>query len=491
MNKGVDIAYRILGAVLSMVFLSHCNPVSNNDPHTSGQVRLTGIIVNQVVTLSTMNSRAVGDAITHISAIPLLSPTIDSHLLELEEEFQLSEDGIFDISLSTESPWLLVLKNKNSAIRRDLYCGVIAIADQQESLIYFPLDQVNSDIDLSEILGSEDEYISNMGIEMFCTFFDCPLQDIQLLARFDNIGKYIKNYYANYNPATTALYDMGVTYGYLSRDQIVDGVYLTPQQYQKERYGLWCWTQDVTDFDIDSLLSGSTTLFLRPPVGAEIHATFSDDIYTCENPLSTAGEHWESNYFNSIDYYFDGGLSVRVSTSSGDPESFCAWLTGETTEGTWILERDGEEIAWFDLTSACETDAEGNFTIFVPVPMFEFDDQGILSAVEVMFVYYDRETLSYVELPDYGILSSFISLFACALADYDQSAGPNGFYEERLVWDDSHLPSQGRIRITEFEYSWRAQDDGEGTALIIDEFGVGFVYGAVHFGFGLRTDGGK
>ena len=369
--------------------------------------------------------------------------------------------------------------------------GGVAVADDLDSLIYFPLDEANADIDLGDVLSSGDEFVSSMSMETFSAFFDSPLQNMQLLARFDNIGKYIKNYYANFDPEMSTFYETGLTYWYLSRDPIVDDVFLTPEQLAKERYGLWCNLRNVTDFDMSDILSGAATLVLRPPPGIEVYTTNSDELFSNDNPLSTEGDHWESVYFDSVDFGFDGGLSVRAPSTSGYPESFSAWLTGETPEGTWTLELDGVEIAWFDLTSACETDVNGNFTVFVPMPMFDFNDEGVLTAVEVKFVYFDRELQAYVELPDYGVLASFIDLFGCGMRDYDQSAGSNGFYEENIVWDDSVVVTQGRIRVTEFEYDWCSPENPAPGAFTIDEFGAQFQYGAAHFSFGLRTDGGS
>jgi len=465
--------------------------IDQDNPQNTGQVRIKGILTDFSPATRIYNGlepKSIS-GITEIAAIPLLSPSIESYMLRNEQVFAINTDGSFDINLSTSSPWLLALKNGTATDPRDIYQGVIGIADQDDSLIYFPLDQVNSDIDLQSILQSSDEYISQTDMNTFASYFNCPLEAMQLMARFDNMGKYIKNYYTNCDLSAEAQYDMGVSYWYTSHDQLANGVYFVPDQFPRSRYLTWIAVSGITPFTMDQLTSGEKMLSLAPPIGSSAWDDNGDVEFTFENPIIATGTYNIYTLYGRIDYSFSGGLTASISDETGDVCSIFAVLGGEMPVGTWTLKEGENDLGWFDLTNVQDTDNNGHFVIIVPLPKFNFDGQGFLESVEIKLAYYDNELASYVELPDYRIVSSLIGRFSCTLRDYDINAQPSGFYEEWLSHDEiGSILADGRLSLTPTESSWKAGYDPAGQSRIIEEFGIGYRYGAADFSFVIRNN---
>ena len=452
----------------------------NDELLDDGYIHVTGDLDRAVA--SAVLSSSGADMITHIDAIPLFEAAISTYMIDYAEQFTIGGDGTFDIGLTPEQPWLLALKNINAVDSRDIYQGVLALAMGSESLLYFPIDVATGDIALGDLVPDGDEYAPANESTDFTALFDAPLDSLQLLARFDGMGKFVKNYYTNFNYSSGVGIGADVFVNYHTTDSIIGGAFYDPSQYEKDRYAIGFEFVGGTMFNAADITSGTSLIEVLPPEGSTVYGHDERIPYTYDSPVSTSGSYVTSDRdYGQIEYLFDNyNINFYADEVTGDIEYIGVWLEDDMPIGTWTLRENGTEVAWQDVTAVDEMDSQGKFTIFVPVARFDFDDNGVLERLEIKFVYFDEEVGAYRDMLDYSVIEAFIDRPMISLRDFLPDGGD---LEERIVSDTITPFEPGTVVATSFENAWTSDPVLNPGAHPIEQFGVVYNYGAISIAF--------
>ncbi len=476
---------RAVIACIPLVLIVSCGWFANGDEEMldDGLIHVTGNL-GQMSSSSVFSTLAV-DSITHIDAIPLYEAAIETYMIEYAEQIAVGSDGTFDIGLQPEQPWLLALKDLNAADSRDIYQGVLALGVGSESLLYFPIDVATDDIALGDLIPNGDEYVPADNSTDFMSLFDAPLDSLQLLARFDGMGKFVKNYYTNRDPNTGTVIGVDLYIDYQTTDPIIGGVFYDPSQYEKNRYAVGFEFFDGAMFNATDVTSGTSLIEVLPPKGSTVYGHDERVPYTYDSPVSTSGSYITSDRDGGgIEVWFDDyNLSFGADEATGDIRYIGVWLEDDMPVGTWTLRENGSEVAWQDVTAVDEMDSQGRFTVFVAVPRFDFDANGVLERLEVKFVYWDEEFGAYQDMLDYSVIEAFIDQPVIGLRDFTPDGGA---LEERIVSDTITPFEPGTLVVTSFENVWTNDPVLNPNAHPIDQFGVVYNYGAISIAFGLE-----
>ena len=447
------------------------------DPNDAA-ARITGSLSSGI--FSPAASRAVTEVnVDKILAVEVTQIVGISNIANAVEAV-INEDRTFSLEISEHSQNLVLLLVDTSRERHSQIVGYVSIADIDETLILFPVENQEGDLDLGTVELEGDEGVSETILSETQTIFNITIEALQEIARSDNMLKLVKNLYMNWDGQDT-YWEPFVQYQWVA--QSMDTASVTNTRNSPEDYTYYGYRMDFSAnkqsyFTMDEICSVSKTLQLIPP--ADITdgtrtwgptAPFSNDTFGSE-PIEyrTDGtrfggdDDWgvrDQHPELELDEVLDIGMHVD--------------LVGQVPHGFWRMNLDGEDIAFFDLGVSDPFSAAGNPINIVPVLYFDCEPDRLINSIKFFRYQYNNSTGTYEDVGDSLVVRD--SMGWCGF-DFDDNEDNENRGFSRIEFQDYDVSA------TEIDGDWYLLDGEENPGILdIDKISLTYRNFNVQFYF--------
>jgi len=369
-----------------VVFLSSCGSTGGK-----GEDFLQEYIEVMGMAKMLVGSKALSDPSTANAVIPAW---YELGAWQFGDTVAVGSDGYFSVELPADSDRCMILLVDTTQTKKiDQIVGYVAIGiDSAYNMLNFPASKASGDIDLGEIDQDPDQpdevKSDENNVNSVTANLSLSLEELKQMASNDKLLRSIKNWYANNHGEDW--YGLNPVYMYTYSDDFLSSKdqYLTPDvvfstanssKLLKE-YIIMYFTTVAAD-DPTKPEFGDSELSLYFPVGS----------YTID------AQDQDGNTGINI----DGSVEVRLSTdpSLNQPASLKGYRFWDQNglgffhdvvpEGQWVLEKDGLEIARYDLSTGDPFDANGNIRVFVPAIKINTTNDTV-DSIDIQWYLYDE-----------------------------------------------------------------------------------------------------
>ena len=441
------------------------------------------------------NAQSINEVDT-IVAIPTDHGNVDVGVYNLFKSAKLAADGSFDLTLTKEYDWVLLLVNSKPLTPDQkvvAYVTIPASVDVAEdgSLIDLPFSAAtSSDIDIGEFSADPTDpktARSDKDAPSIVASVSLSLDDLKKYAKFDDAYRHLANVYLNYNSDNGEFYFPTVEWRWQGKDiaSLVDNASI-PQDFTLTESVAEIKTNTKT-LQFSDLCEGGMVFGLFPPKDVIINQQPFSDSSGIMNTGMHISNSVESNYC-----YNDDNVHIGQPKTGEGISTFIFSFPIVDAEGLWRLKADGMQIAQFDYTLSMPQDESGHPLVFVPAIKINYNatQTDKIDSIDIQWLQYNGTDFS--EVKEDAIVDELVSHSFINLQDYSNDIATNNDVNF-LRYDNEGLIS-GKIPI-DGQYQWHVGDTTPGyasngvahTSTIL----IGFTQGGVsyHFTWNDQTPG--
>ncbi len=407
-------------------------------------------------------------------ALPTVNGDISSGNFSYKKEVQINADGTFSLNLDKQVShqgqlydvdWILLLIN-SQAPKASQIVGYIALSDTQGSLLRMPIGSSTSNIDLGNIAQTGDEALSSKSIANAGTY-SLSLEQLQQIAKNDDLLKNIKNVYMNYDPVNGVYYELQPGFGWADVPASIKNTWSDPATYTYAGYQIYLGTNNITNPTFAQVSSDAVNVELYPPSDV----TANGITYGSGTPITSSG--YSTN--NATNFYArNDSTSIMYNFVTGDSSRIMTPITG----GLWLLKKkEGSSyttLAQFDLGVANPVGAGNRPLYYVPRIMVTTDGSDTITKIELEWYEYNAST--YVKVADQAGVNKALNNSAISISGYF-----GGQLEDRYQTAANAAPTS----ISQFNHPWKFMGATPGT-YTADSIAVDYVIGGVSLRFVWR-----
>ena len=457
--KNRHLACLILGLTISLVSCDFAGFIS--DLFSGGDVKFTGALSASAGAVSA-KSETVGQNIDTIVAVTYETRILTDSIRNATSS-TVGADGTFEISVDQGALNCLLLLIDSTKERRFQVAGYVALIENGESLIGLPIENSDSNVDFGNVTLVGDVASASMNLEEGADIFNVDLLFLRQRARIDDVLKHVRNVYINYDPLldvqrceTPLIFKLA--------NELPDANAASDQSgWYNNELGIWLYGETNFDASLDDLLTEAVVLELYPPADINVEGT----IFGPANPITTAGLTDNS----TPDYAFvaNNGLLIEYHRQTREISQMYVGFAPQLPLPTddWVLFRNGEEYAYFDIGFASPFDDDGNLRIYLPSLSLTVDETGTVTKLQVSWQYFDSLISSFIDIVD---TASFIAAIDHAGISFVRFPGEDGYFADNFeatgfTLDQSHFGS-----------AW-AYAETVGVTQVFRMFGLDYVMG--------------
>ncbi len=419
-------------------------------------------------------------------AIPSDGGNIDIGVYDHIRSATLSSDGRFELTLTREYDWVLLLVNSTALTLDQKVVAYVtvpasaAVADDG-TLVDLPFSAANaSAIDLGKLSASAtDARAARSGndAQSIEAQLSLNLDQLKQYARSDDGYRHFANVYLNYSARNRVFYFPIVEWSWQGAALgTLGSTASSPVDFAPPSVAANIET-NTESLAFNSLCDSSVSLGLYPPSTVTIGGTDFDSSNGIMNADMQSGN-------SGYDYCYNARMGIQGTDSSASTLSF-GFDLAPTDNGLWRLKANGQQIAAFDFSLADPLDGDGNPLVFVPVIRLIHDAQTTdhIASIDIRWKQYDSADHSYKDVSDDAVTDKLVANSFVNLIDYSDAA--NGQDVNFIHYDPTGLLS-GTVAIGG-DYQWysgnaTASDPGNGIAHV-SELSIGYRQGGVSYGF--------
>ncbi len=429
--------------------------------------------------------------------------------------FDIAEDGSFELSLETDGDYVLLLVDSTATERRDRIKSYLSIQDVSGTLIQIPAGDTGSGegdggegdgeegggdhggeggdhpadgdgegeggyLELGECNEEGDEAVSTETLAESADVFSLTLDQLQEIARTDDVLKVIKNFYVNYDEESETY--LNVWPGFAWRDTAgevsIAGTFSDPAATvagDNNGYTFLFQTNDPV-IDIDTVCDQSKSYTLHPP--ATVAAVFGTGWWSFTKPFTNQGAVQNTGttacgvgeLYASEDTQSPGFVSFNFSGANGSN-----WRV-PIVEGWWEHQVDGETVFEFDGALAAPFENGDPLKPYVYIPSVRaVATTGYLTAIDIKW-YLRNEAGGFDEVTDFEIFDRVANEVGVSITDYSGTTGSGGMRigeNATMVGVTSAIPPS----------TWRIMGDASTTQPVAEDITIGYKIRDIGFRF--------
>ncbi len=419
-------------------------------------------------------------------AIPSDGGNIDIGVFDQIRTAQIAADGHFELTLTKEYDWVLLLVNASAQTADDKVVAYVSVpasaaVTDDGSLVDLPFSTANgSAIDLGELSASATDARSadsSNDAESIEARLSLTLEQLKEYARRDDAYRHFANVYLNYSERSREFYFPHVEWSWQGASLDTLGNDATrPSDFSLSRVSGEIET-NTDSLSFNNLCDGTTSLGLFPPAAITLGGASFDTLNGIMNSAMSSGQ-------SSYDYCYNDHMGIQT-TDSGASTLVFKFDLASTDGGLWRLKADGQQIAAFDFSLSNPLDAAGNPLGFIPVIHIHRDPQNTdhIQSIEIQWLQYDSANHQYVEAKDDAVTDKLVAQSFINLVDYSPAA--NGQDVSFIQYDQTGLLS-GTVTVGG-KYQWylgatTTSDPANGIAHVSD-LSISYSQGGVSYRF--------
>ena len=500
--------------------------VSSKDVSVTGTVSSSsytiasnGNIIDKILNFFTERKviAASGEEVNAIWGLPTLKGEISPESFKYKVNIPINADGTFTVNLPKTATislggkqvtlnlgWILLLVNTNAKSKKDMIVGYITLSDSSDSLLWMPISDALGNINLGVLSQNGNEARSSATLSDEAGTFSLSLDQLEQIAKSDDVLKNIKNIFMNYNENTGEYWILQPYFGWNDNPSSIKNQWSNPDNLSFYGYAFYLSTNDTTNPTFSDVCQGNEIMRLYPPTTIHlidnVSASFdnSTPIYTEKAPIETDSggtQECSGKYFylskdnDSIEpgymYNFIVGDSNLLAPDN---------QTQRIPSGYWTLKmydnNTGNEstVAMFDLAVASPFDSEGNPTIFFPSVKVNVDDNDTIQSIQIKF--YTFGSSGWAEVTDPTVIDKMFSELAISLDYYGGSQRIEDNYYiigEDNIFDNSSLTLPITIDASKLKHTWKFSDYNGSKEPVAESISIGYSMGNVNFRFVWRN----
>lgn len=408
-----------------------------------------------------------------IVAIPHAQGEFRVHFFDKIKEVSLRSNGSFNISLSSEYDWLLLLVNSQASDIEDKVVAYVAIAgDISSGLVNMPISKASGDLDLGTLSNNGNEAISSNEAGSAEVSFSLSRDQLLEYAKTDESYKNLINTYLNYDPETGAYYILEPAYIWRGDIELLGNEWGDPEDLAFQGYHFFIYTNKFTSPAYSDACSGSGSVTVQPPAQVSLG---NGTTFDSSSPMQNDALWWDNgNSCMSGNFIIDDRDSqMWYTVLPGDRSSD---ILQDIVTGFWQFKYNDNVLASFDISVSKPIDTNGYPLIFLPVAKINHDANGVVQSVNIAWKRYDLDLATYVDA-DPAVLSAMVYGARYSLQGHDDNVR------------DDYSPTNGIGTLfpgSAFSRQWSIMGTG-GTEL--ERVSIGYKMGSTAFRVSYRPAG--
>jgi len=378
----------LLFVVLAVsTFLITTCAVDDSQVDTGGTVTILGKL-NKNILRTRAISKDISDNVDKLWIMPIRygNPYTMPDGIEHADYVTINPDGTFEVSVDTSisDNWVLLLLDSTQEYKKQQVLGYVTMGAGNDSLIKLPVNEASGDeIDLGTLDTDDpngDEVKSSNTDDQNADQFSFTVDQLKKIAKTDDMLKFVKNLYINYNETSGEYYT--VLPGFTFRDsqaELIKDDFPDPGDIAG---GLYFTTLGSIQFKTNSSafveINDNDVISLTPPGPVRMEDYNDSTNYEEYNN----GEEIPTNE-HSAPALEDGVFQVTFSYFS---------VQDGYPAGIWKLNKNGEEYAYFDISSTYPVEEVDNIRfpkIYVPVLKVNLEN-NIIKSIQIKWYVYDE-----------------------------------------------------------------------------------------------------
>ncbi len=434
------------------------------------------------------------------------------------QEFDIGEDGSFELALDADGDYVLLLVDSTAADKKDRIKAYVSIQDVDGSLMQIPAgdsgegdsggdhegdegggdheegegdsphedegDGEGGHLDLGECNEDGDEAVSTETLQDSADAFSLTLDQLQEIARTDDVLKVLKNVYVNYDEETDTYLEIWPFFGWqdTAGEIAIGNVFSDPAVTVADHNNgfSYYFNTNSAAYDFDTLCDQTQAYTLNPPAQVE-QVDGQAGPWTFADPWTNQGTSWNTGssacgvgeMYASEESGDFGGTSLTFNYAGGT-----FWKI-PIVEGWWQLQVDGTKVFEFDgrLGSPFEENDPAKPVVYIP-SLKAVVTTGAISSFEMKW-YLRNDGGTYDEVTDLEMLDRSTASVVVSLTDYSGTSGNGGLrIEENATMNGltAATPPSG----------WRFLGDGSTTSKVAEEITITYEQRGIRFRFEWR-----
>ncbi len=417
------------------VLLGSCGGGSS-DGNSSSSLSITGSVstsdfpisqgedgwsrVAQWLGFKSVHAQAINEVDTLV-AIPSDHGNIDIGVYGNIKSTSLNADGSFDLTLTKEYDWVLLLVNSKALTLDQKVVAYVTIpasvaVAEDGSLIDLPFSAATSDaIDIGKISavpGDARAAQSDKDAQTIEASVSLSLDDLKQYAKADDAYRHLANVYLNYAATSGEFYFPHVEWRWqgnanldtLGNTQTAANDFSAPSVFTEIE-------TNSQAMSFNDLCNADITLGLFPPQNLTINGTE----FTSANGMMNANM---ASGNSGYDYCFNSNLGIQTTDSNASTLAFQFPLA--QSDGMWKLKADDTTIAAFDFALSSPLDDNGKPLNFGPLIRIQRDGDRVLS-VDIQWQQFSSAGY-YVPVNDNALTDALVANSFINLIDYSRAA---------------------------------------------------------------------
>ena len=420
-------------------------------------------------------------------AIPSDGGNIDIGVYDNIKTASISADGGFDLTLTKEYDWVLLLVN-SQALTPDqkvvAYVTVpasVAVAEDG-SLIDLPFSSATgSEIDLGKISASTQDSraarTENDAVDIEA-HLSLTLDELKKYAKSDGAYRHFANVYRNYSARSGEFFFPTVEWTWQGRNVAEIGTaYSDPAEFGsvQEAASIEANTQAIA---FDEICDSSVSFGLFPPKEITINGVSYGPSAGFMNENMTQGN------YGGEPYCYGDSSNFSQRTDGKYSALFMYYPLLQQSDGFWRLNKGDQQIALFDFSLATPYDEGSHPLVFIPSIRVNRDasDINLVTSIDIQWKQYDSASGSYIDVKDDVVTDKLVGRAFITMNDYSADAQDQdvsfGLYDYTGLLS-GNIPVDGDYQ---WSFGFEASNPAEGRAHV-SEISVGYEQGGIAYRF--------
>lgn len=416
--------------------------------------------VAQWLGFKSVHAQSINEVDT-IVAIPTDHGKVDVGVYDLFKSAKLAADGSFDLTLTKEYDWVLLLVNSNPSTPDQKVVAYVTIpasvsVAEDGSLVDLPFSAAtSSDIDIGEFSADPTDphtARSNQDAQSISADVSLSLDDLKKYAQYDDAYRHLVNVYLNYNYSNNNgdFYFPKVEWRWQGLDiDTFDANTTSPQEFELTQTAAVINT-NTESLQISDLCENDGYFGLFPPKEVSINQKIYSENSGIMNTNMTTGtdDSGNTNCYNDDEVHI-GQLTPKPNAGIS---TFSFNFPLVDAEGFWKLKAGDKTIALFDFALSSPLDDNGNPLVFVPSIKINKNatqtDQ--IDSIDIQWWQYKGNGI-YNEVKDDAIIDELVSESFINLQDYSSETAAS--QDINFIQYDHKGLISGKIAI-DGQYHW-------------------------------------
>lgn len=418
-------------------------------------------------------------------AIPSDGGNIDIGVYDLIKTSRISSDGSFDLTLTREYDWVLLLVNSQALTEDQKVVAYVTVPASvavaaDGSLVDLPFSAATgSAINLGELSASTTDSQaarSSNDAETIEASLSLSLDELKKYARSDGAYRHFTNVYRNYSARSGEFFFPGIEWTWQGKNVAEIGTdYSAPANFGSAQEAATI-EANTSAIHFDDICSSTVSLGLFPPKDMNIGGINYSPDAGFMNSNMTQGSGQEPSCYSKNE-------TVNISTQQDGKYSaiFMYYPLLQSSDGFWQLKADDKQIALFDFSLADPYDKNGHPLAFMPSIRVNRDASNHVTSIDILWKQYDSASGGYITVRDDAVTDKLVGRAFITMNDYlsapNQDINFSAYDYTGLI--SGNIPIDGK-----YQWSLGTQpgNPDEGTAHV-SEISIGYEQGGVSYRF--------